>query len=124
MKQKVRIISLALLSVLLIVAMSCSGRFATYTSTGNKYPSLAANAEVDLKTNSESPYKKIGTLTLAHGSSEWQFKVAKKIARKKGADLLILIQSFTTTIITYNQYGPTGSRSWTTRIFLLGRYVE
>ncbi|MDH5681720.1 MAG: hypothetical protein OEZ36_09035 [Spirochaetota bacterium] len=116
-KKTILLLSLALFALLFTGA--CSQVFTSYTPV-KKYKPLAEDAEVKYLVGKKK-CSVVGKFIVSRGTEDWQVKVAKKFARKRGANLVVLIRAVTTTIVTTNQHGATRTESWTDRTFKLCR---
>ncbi len=66
----------------------------------------------------------MGLFVITSGSEAWQFKVAKKYARQKGANLLILKSIMTTIYTTHHGHGGISTSVWSSRTFIFGRVIK
>jgi len=76
----------------LLLFMQCA--MASYTRTGKKYSQLPVNTHVDVIMRAVPNYKveQIGIVKLQGGTLNMQIEKAKKIARKNGANVIILTE--------------------------------
>ncbi|PKL38795.1 MAG: hypothetical protein CVV44_07970 [Spirochaetae bacterium HGW-Spirochaetae-1] len=78
-----------------LLLIGCATAWSSYTSTGNEYPALAENAQVDVIMRATPEYKvhQIGIIEVRCGVETHCIEEAKKVARQKGGNVIVLAQS-------------------------------
>jgi hypothetical protein len=82
-----------LVSLVVLAAVGCGPRV-KFVKTGNVYPALALDANVDVIMRAVPDYKveQIGIITVEGGDIETQIENVKKVAREKGGNVVVLTE--------------------------------
>jgi len=117
MKNRV-IIGLVALFLFSYLAACTMGSF---TKTGNSYPALSEDAQVDVVMRSKPDYKYevLGIAEVKGGSLDMQLDKARAIARENGGDVVIMAETGSNYQITNGQLN-----SYDVRTFEVARRIK
>lgn len=116
-----------LLLVLAISLMVASCATSSYSQTGKAYPELPEDTHVDVIMRAVPDYKveQIGIVKISGGTLDMQIKKAKKVALKKGGNVLILAEVGTGVSSQPNySTGGTDVSTYDIRTFEVARKIE